>query len=56
MNESCWIELLELNSNTWNALTVGLNWIIGIMKKYLKRFNCGLKLNYWYYKEILEML
>ena len=29
-NEYCWMELLVLNSNTWNSSTVYLNWIIGI--------------------------
>ena len=29
-NELCWIELFVLIYNTWNSLTVCLNWIIGI--------------------------
>ena len=31
MKDECWIELLlVLNGNSWNSLTVYLNWIIGI--------------------------
>ena len=47
-NESCWIELLVLNSNTWNSLTVCLNWIISLIYQYLKPFDCvQINEKYW---------
>ena len=33
------MEFLELNSNTWNSLTVGLIWIFGLTEQYLELFD-----------------
>ena len=34
------MELLVLNNNTWNSLTVYLLWTISITKQYLEPLDC----------------